>query len=162
MPGGHTDFYSAKTRTGFQPCIGPTCANPDCDAPRLRGRLYCFDCQSEREEQEPEILAPEPPPAVETDCTLYFVGLRGDDSVVKIGRTTGDARRRVNELQVGHHMELCLLATLAMPTQAEGWVHNALRKYRVRGEWFARAEKVNQVIEAAKSGNWDKFFQSFA
>ena len=138
----------------------PVCIHESCNAVSLRGRKYCFDHQLEYEAQ----LDDEP---IECsiqgrECTVYFIGLEGNDTVVKIGRTTKSIEDRMSSLQTAHHETLVLLAALHMPVQAEKWVHHALKDFRIRGEWFKRTDKVNRIIESAKSGDWDNFFQAFA
>lgn len=138
----------------------PTCMHEACNARSLRGRKYCFDHQLEYEAD----LGDDP---VECsleghECTVYFIGLDGNDSVVKIGRTSKSIVDRISSLQTAHYETLVLLAAMQMPAQAEKWVHHALKDCRIRGEWFRRTDKVNRIIESAKTGDWDHFFQSFA
>lgn len=137
---------------------GLICAHESCMKRRLVGRDHCFDHELEAE----ELLDGEPPANVtEPDVYVYFIGVDGEDAV-KIGRTSGDAGSRLKSLQTGHYKQLKLLATISMPFEVERWIHKGLADAHLRGEWFQRTEKVNKIIEAAKSGDWQRFFQAFA
>ena len=137
---------------------GLICAHEYCAKQRLVGRDHCFDHELEAEElldEEPPARLPDP------EVYVYFIGVDGEDAV-KIGRTSGDAGSRLKSLQTGHYKQLKLLATISMPFEVERWIHKGLADAHLRGEWFQRTEKVNKIIEAAKSGDWQRFFQAFA
>lgn len=101
----------------------PTCHHESCNTKSLRGRKYCFDHQLEYEAE----LDDDP---VEChvqgqECTVYFIGLDGNESVVKIGRTAKSIVDRMSSLQTAHYETLILLAAMHVPAQAEKWIHHA-------------------------------------
>jgi hypothetical protein len=143
-----------------------TCSHDDCIQPRLKGRKLCFDhaiAEEDREDKEREALLREA--GVEEviltgkDVWLYFIGLEGDDSIVKIGRTNGDVMLRLNALQVGNHRTLYILAKVIAPLDAEYVVHRAFKLNLVKGEWFKRDDRLNSFIEVAKRENWKTLAQ---
>lgn len=67
--------------------------------------------------------------------TLYFIQAR---DLVKIG-VTDDVPGRVAQLQTGNPAKLVVAATLADATfSIEKIYHHALKRWRVRGEWFSQ------------------------
>jgi len=73
----------------------------------------------------------------------------------KIGFSS-NPRRRLNNLQVGHHEKLDLIATSHTPTPKEGerLLHNAFAHRPRRGEWFRLTRKdVRGIVEKSKHGN---------
>jgi T5orf172 domain. len=72
-----------------------------------------------------------------------------DQPFVKIGWAV-DPVRRMNNLSCGSPFRMELMATLKVDDakKAEGEVHRALHRFRVRGEWF----HLNEFVEAAISG----------
>ncbi len=130
------------------------CRHEWCHRECLRGRSYCEAHEMEREGDERD-----QPVSLGRSNRVYFIGVSGED-VVKIGRTN-NTDERLRTLQIGNHRELVLLAEIEAPTEVEPWVHSVLADCHIRGEWFKRTDKVNKIIEAAKSTDWDTFFQSF-
>jgi T5orf172 domain len=66
---------------------------------------------------------------------IYLIS---DGEFLKIGWTKNVILRR-EVLQCGNVRELTVLATKPGSQLTEGAIHKALRKYRVRGEWFKMA-----------------------
>lgn len=105
---------------------------------------YCADpdlhaaVETQRRQQAPPQPAPRHPHgnARHDGCT-YVIGAT-DQCVVKIGRTTGDARARMSAMQTGSPVALVLLATLPHP-RWEDVLHSHYAEQRQRGEWFALA-----------------------
>ena len=70
---------------------------------------------------------------------VYFIS---DGDYVKIGKTTGDPTARLASLQTGNPRELAVLGMAfngrgGCATNLEHWLHELLKKHRVRGEWFS-------------------------
>lgn len=65
----------------------------------------------------------------------YLVGALGQ-SLVKIGRTTGEPRARLSAMQTGSPVPLLLLCTLPHP-RWEDVLHHHYAERRQQGEWFA-------------------------
>lgn len=57
------------------------------------------------------------------------------DEYVKIGRTT-NVLQRFRNLQCGNPHKLRLYSAVAGDAKVETWLHEKLRAFRVRGEWF--------------------------
>jgi hypothetical protein len=84
---------------------------------------------------------PSTPPSLEAlleaihgrPVTTYLIGIDGLP-FVKIGRTTGNAKARMLNLQCGQPLELSLLGTWNGDFESDLHVH--FDAYRVRGEWF--------------------------
>ena len=68
-----------------------------------------------------------------SDSFVYFVQC-GDDGPIKIGKSSGDMKRRLGELQVGNPVELRLLVSI--PGDVEQAMHMRFARQRIRGEWF--------------------------
>jgi hypothetical protein len=58
----------------------------------------------------------------------------GRNGPIKIGQTMGIVRGRLQELQVGHHQKLRLLATSVLIAERDA--HAKWAGQRIRGEWF--------------------------
>jgi hypothetical protein len=136
------------------------CERDGCFSRKLKGRQFCFDHQLEAEEEDGQ-------GGIEyrhiredfEKCgegrevvTLYFIGVKGDATAVKIGYTTGEVGTRLSQLQVGNHRELEVLATMRVPVSFEPLLHEYLANHHIRGEWFWLRDKVVKVVEAAKLG----------
>lgn len=128
------------------------CSHESCLRPRLNGRDYCLDHELEYEDRVESLIGGfgVTRPKQSDEETVYFIGLRGDDSAVKIGKTNGDVHKRRNELQTSHYRTLIVLADINLPKNAERVIHKALKPYRLKGEWFQRNVYVERLIEAAK------------
>lgn len=67
--------------------------------------------------------------------TVYILRAEGVDAV-KIGFTSVQLDRRIRDLQTGCPHILTLIAAQAGTKADEVTIHDALRDYRLRGEWF--------------------------
>lgn len=69
---------------------------------------------------------------------LYVISDSLNESC-KIG-FSGDPERRLKKLQTGNSSELLLIHTVEVPPEQvkdfETQIHNELRIYKIRGEWF--------------------------
>jgi len=83
---------------------------------------------------------------------VYFIKAGSNDhSPIKIGVAV-DVARRLQELQVGNHEELHIMAAIkALGEDHAYWIEKSLHKFfksdRIRGEWFRKinmkkAEKI--------------------
>jgi hypothetical protein len=75
---------------------------------------------------------------------VYFIA--AGDTAVKIGTTT-NLQRRMVDLGTSSHVPLQVLAYVPGGPVLEAFFHSKLRKHRTRGEWFARTEEINALIE---------------
>lgn len=68
---------------------------------------------------------------------VYFIRAE-NTSLVKIGYTSSCPMKRLSNLQVGSPHVLILAHKIAVvdAEDAERIIHNDLKQYRVRGEWF--------------------------
>lgn len=88
-----------------------------------------------RHAKNPIRIDPTPRANASTSGHTYVVGAAGQ-RLVKIGRTAGEPRQRIGQLQTGSAVELVLICTLT--TQAwEEVLHHHYREQRKHGEWFA-------------------------
>ena len=134
------------------------CKHPECHLDRLRGRKFC----EKHEEEAENIDQIEFPPDYGGEVFIYFLGVEGED-VVKIGRTAkDDVTSRAQAIQCAHHREILILAHIRLPLTAERWIHKALEKHRIRGEWFRKNDAIDKVISAAKTQNPSIFYSVFA
>lgn len=79
---------------------------------------------------------------------IYAIQARGTD-FVKVGRTTrGGLRKRLDAMQTGCPMELCILGLYAGGREQETVVHHHLRVAgkHVRGEWFRYDEQTAAIL----------------
>lgn len=77
--------------------------------------------------------------------TIYFIRA-GDSGNIKIGYTAGSAERRMKQLQTGNIFDLELLGTIPGEMQDEKSMHQELKEYALRGEWFRSATELMAVI----------------
>jgi hypothetical protein len=95
---------------------------------------------------------------------VYFIQA-GDDGPIKVGSSTKDVQRRLDELQVGNPYKLRILHSFWTIRALEKQIHSVLGEHRLQGEWFEAHPFVLALGEALAS----KFpqsrpfhFQSFA
>ncbi len=69
-----------------------------------------------------------------------FVYAIWDGSAIKIGRSAGHPKLRLDALQTGNPRNLQLLAYTAAVTERR--VHQILSRHRLRGEWFSPSKIV--------------------
>ena len=75
---------------------------------------------------------------------IYFIQA-GNDGPIKIGYAQNSSARR-RELQTGNHEELNLITEIPGGKDREDTIHNDLRSYRYRGEWFRATPEVLAYI----------------
>lgn len=75
---------------------------------------------------------------------IYFIG--EDDGPIKIGFSQRP-RGRVANLSTASHRSLKLLALQAGDTDLEKEYHNRFSAHRIKGEWFARHQELEELIE---------------
>jgi len=66
---------------------------------------------------------------------LYFIQEQGTGHI-KIGRSV-DPKRRVRSLQTGNAKRLKLIAYFKGKGDQEAYLHELLRDWRLKGEWFS-------------------------
>ncbi len=79
----------------------------------------------------------------------YVYLLRMDDTdYYKVGVSSGAITERITMLQIGNPIELHLIAMSEQeqPYQVERDMHNALKEYRVRNEWFKVDREIIQRV----------------
>jgi hypothetical protein len=81
---------------------------------------------------------------------VYFVG-PASSALVKIG-TAVDFKRRLGELQNGCPDLMTLHGTVPGGQRLEARIHKTLWRYRVRGEWFQRADALTFLAAANARG----------
>jgi len=93
---------------------------------------------------------------------IYFVKPQGS-SVVKIGFST-DPDKRLRSLQLMNHTPLKIVAKIKATQRDEQWLHQELKAYRVRGEWFRlssfevfRAVFIARCLNAGVEPDMEKF-----
>lgn len=101
-----------------------------CDSPEMHAAV-----EEQRLRQAPSVPARAPHGNARSDGLTYVIGAT-TQSLVKIGRTTGDARARMSAMQTGSPVSLVLLATLPHP-RWEDVLHHHYTERRQQGEWFA-------------------------
>lgn len=69
---------------------------------------------------------------------VYFIRA-GENGPVKIGFST-DIAQRVRDLQTASPHELKVEAVVIGTQAVEAWFHRLLRKWHIRGEWFALSD----------------------
>src|SRR3954468_14045308 len=74
--------------------------------------------------------------------SVYFIT---DDVAIKIGFAK-DVEKRLQELQVAHHVVLRLLCSIACSRQLEQAIHARLEHLRIRGEWFMAHDDLFDVL----------------
>jgi len=75
---------------------------------------------------------------------VYFIRA-GVDGPIKIGYTRYP-RRRISNLQTASPVQLRLVAVIEGRRADEAKLHEDLRAYRIRGEWFADCPEVRAAI----------------
>lgn len=77
-------------------------------------------------------------------CWVYAAQIEGCGPV-KFGATS-DPDARLRSLQAWTPHEITLLVKVKAPHLAEKWLHNALRFWRIRGEWYAPTDEVLSAL----------------
>ncbi len=90
------------------------------------------------------LIAAAPSPCV-------YVVQAGERGPVKIGRATHLAKRMCN-LQSSNHDRLWVRAVVPGGAEQERRMHQAYRRARIRGEWFAVEHGVGLLVTTGASG----------
>lgn len=94
---------------------------------------------------------------------VYFIKIENRD-LFKVGKTKGKAEQRLNQLQVGSPDNLVLFGTIVTndPIALERKLHQQLKEYHCRGEWYEMSHKTAEVIMNHYNGFllWLKQFES--
>jgi hypothetical protein len=83
--------------------------------------------------------------------SIYFIQVDGEE-IFKVGRTGYSVLSRLNSLQIGNHLKLKVFAYFHVPEKdklvIEKQLHMALRKRKIRGEWFrANVEEIEDLAQ---------------
>jgi hypothetical protein len=81
---------------------------------------------------------------------IYFVAY--DGGPVKIGFCLKNVENRLRGLQTGNHLKLEILAQCTGSIDMEHQVQKLLSQYRIRNEWFERADQVLEAVSKAREG----------
>ena len=81
---------------------------------------------------------------------VYFIGMEGDNSAVKIGFAS-KIEDRLSSLQTSSHHTLKVLATIKATTKLEKELHHKFAADRIRGEWFRRTQALETFITTTHS-----------
>lgn len=84
---------------------------------------------------------------------VYFIT---DGDHIKIGYTSGDVFRRLNQLNTGSPCQLYLLGYIDGSKKTEHELHTRFEKYRIRmnGEWFqGEPELIDYINEVNQRPN---------
>lgn len=83
---------------------------------------------------------------------LYFIT---DGDHVKIGRAN-NVHKRVQSLQSGNPKQIWLTDSFDNKGHKESELHNKLKRFRVRGEWFWLSDIVKDILQKFKKDNPQK------
>jgi hypothetical protein len=81
---------------------------------------------------------------------VYFIQADGNGPI-KIGFTSEDPARRLNQLQTGNASALKLLGAIKGSHARERQFHAELAEWRLQGEWFESHPTVLAIVEDAMS-----------
>lgn len=83
---------------------------------------------------------------------IYFIQ-QGEDGPVKIGysATMVGVERRRSAMQTAHCVELRLLGVVPGDREDETLLHEFLREWRIRGEWFSPSSEVLETATSRRS-----------
>tara|TARA_R100001086_G_C11814309_1_gene252414 strand:+ start:42 stop:422 length:381 start_codon:yes stop_codon:yes gene_type:complete len=76
-----------------------------------------------------------PIPAGKLPLRPHVYCIVAEDEFVKIGRTT-NVLQRLRNLQCGNPHELRLFCAVVGGAEVEAYLHERLKRFRYRGEWF--------------------------
>ncbi len=85
-----------------------------------------------------------------SDQYVYFIQA-DENGPIKIGFTSDDPKRRLNQLQTGNASTLKLLGAIRGNSTRERQFHTELAEWRLQGEWFESNPKVLAAVESALS-----------
>lgn len=83
-----------------------------------------------------------------SDQFVYFIQA-DENGPIKIGFTSDDPKRRLNQLQTGNAATLRLLGSIRADISRERQFHSDLAEWRLQGEWFEPHPTVLTSIEQA-------------
>lgn len=83
-----------------------------------------------------------------SDQFVYFIQA-DEDGPIKIGFTSDDPKRRLNQLQTGNASTLKLLGAIKGTIARERQFHAELAEWRLQGEWFQSHPAVLAAVQAA-------------
>jgi hypothetical protein len=86
-----------------------------------------------------------PKPKRPTRGYVYFIGMEGDTTAVKIGFATNVDDRR-STLQTSSHHTLKVLAVIKGTLDKEKELHRKFASDHIRGEWFRRSDALAAFI----------------
>lgn len=90
--------------------------------------------------------------------TVYF--LRDERNLIKIGTTERDVQARLKEVQLGASGLLKIDLEIPGGRDVERAVHDVLRRFRVRGEWFQNPPLDNSLTRRPPDPDvWDRFLE---
>lgn len=98
-------------------------------------------------------LEANPPPSKPTrpkKGVVYFIGMEGDSSAVKIGFAS-EIKGRLSSLQTSSHHKLKVLATINGTAKFEKELHRKFAADHIRGEWFRRSEVIEAFITSSSA-----------
>jgi hypothetical protein len=84
-------------------------------------------------------------PASFSGSIVYFLQA---GSFIKIGITTGDPRRRIDQLQTGCPYEIRVLGCIPGGRALEQKLHKKFSAFRAHGEWFRMNPEILQELRA--------------
>jgi len=89
-----------------------------------------------------------------TESVSYVYAIQvGRNGPIKIGTTKNSPESRMAALQTGHHEKLQLLGAVEGDQAIERGAHEALRAYRLHGEWFGPSDAVLAYVAALTRPN---------
>ena len=86
-----------------------------------------------------------------SDQYVYFIQA-DENGPIKIGFTSGDPQRRLNQLQTAHPAALRLIGAIKGTTAQERELHKRLSEWRLKGEWFEPHPSVMAVVQETLAG----------
>lgn len=85
-----------------------------------------------------------------SDQFVYFIQA-DENGPIKIGFTSDDPKRRLNQLQTGNASTLKLLGAINGSAAREREFHSQLAEFRLQGEWFEAHPTVVEAVNEALS-----------
>ena len=91
---------------------------------------------------------------------VYAMLILSEPKFVKFGITRRIEHRRAN-LQTSSPHEIKILGSFFGTFRDEQAIHDSLKEYHVRGEWFRYEGKAKDIADGFASGDWDAVKQCF-
>ncbi len=95
-----------------------------------------------------------------SDQFVYFIQA-DENGPIKIGFTSDDPLRRLNQLQTGNASALRLVGAIRAARALERELHIALAEWRMQGEWFQPHPTVVETIQKAMAEAEQTLYCSF-